>query len=238
LGNKILYWVINGVKYDTAKQAAEENGVSVDMLYRRCRGYYRSDGVFTPPKPGYSQVREDEENAVAAPPSGVTHHTVCNMEIQIPMPTWNRVLSMHHYERKKLRDMIHGFVEQSVTGKINKELSIDKYLSVIRPSEKNKAAAKQSKPSQYAPKPIERPKRKADPDERYALRFVHYRKRKVDPDNLSTKAFIDGVVRGGILPDDTAKYIDSIGHSQVLILEGENERTIMRIVASVNSGPE
>lgn len=34
-----------------------------------------------------------------------------------PLPTWNRVLAMHHWERKKLRDWIHASISAlSATG--------------------------------------------------------------------------------------------------------------------------
>lgn len=30
--------------------------------------------------------------------------------VPIPMPTWNRILAMHHWQRKKLRDSIHELI--------------------------------------------------------------------------------------------------------------------------------
>ncbi len=37
------------------------------------------------------------------------------IEIPLPMPTWNRILGMHPMERMKLRDLIHLFVSLSIT---------------------------------------------------------------------------------------------------------------------------
>lgn len=34
------------------------------------------------------------------------------VELPFPLPTWNRILAMHHWERKKLRDLIHAAVSQ------------------------------------------------------------------------------------------------------------------------------
>jgi len=54
----------------------------------------------------------------------------------------------------------------------------------------------------------------------------HVRKRLLDPDNLSVKAFIDGIVKAGILADDTAKQIKSITHTQE---KGKEEKTVITI---------
>jgi Holliday junction resolvase RusA-like endonuclease len=35
--------------------------------------------------------------------------------LPIPMPTWNRILAMHPWERMKLRHLIHQFVLHSTT---------------------------------------------------------------------------------------------------------------------------
>jgi len=34
--------------------------------------------------------------------------------LPFPLPTWNRILAMHHWERKKLRDSIHQLVSMSI----------------------------------------------------------------------------------------------------------------------------
>lgn len=35
--------------------------------------------------------------------------------IPLPMPTWNRILAMQHFERMKLRDLLHHAVSISIT---------------------------------------------------------------------------------------------------------------------------
>lgn len=44
--------------------------------------------------------------------------------------------------------------------------------------------------------------------------FHHYRKRLIDHDNLCTKGALDQVVRLGILPDDSAKWVKEVSHRQ------------------------
>lgn len=60
--------------------------------------------------------------------------------IPVPMPTWNRVLSAHHYQRKVMRDCMDEIVECAVEGKEPSELCVAKYMAAIRPSAKNKKA--------------------------------------------------------------------------------------------------
>lgn len=71
------------------------------------------------------------------------------MEIVLPvaMPTWNRVLAMHPYERKKLRDMLHKIVADSVNGVDQTELEALEYLQCIRPNKTRKAEIKRIKDS-------------------------------------------------------------------------------------------
>lgn len=55
-------------------------------------------------------------------------------------------------------------------------------------------------------------------DEEVHPRFrihVHSRRRRLaDPDGISVKAAIDGLVKGGILRDDSAKYISAVTFTQ------------------------
>ena len=51
---------------------------------------------------------------------------------------------------------------------------------------------------------------------------LHVRGRLVDPDNLSVKAVIDGLVRAGVLRDDSPKEVEEVRHRQV---KGKPERT-------------
>jgi hypothetical protein len=62
------------------------------------------------------------------------------VEYVLPMPlvTWNRVLSMHHYQRKKLRDLTDMIVEAVVNDTEVDELWVLEYMAISRPSKKNK----------------------------------------------------------------------------------------------------
>lgn len=55
------------------------------------------------------------------------------LELPIPLPTWNRILAMHHWERKKLRDLIHEITRRAVSGERSNEIMIQQYLKLIRP---------------------------------------------------------------------------------------------------------
>jgi hypothetical protein len=60
------------------------------------------------------------------------------------------------------------------------------------------------------------------PDTRYNLHIHSVRKRLCDLDGISSKAAIDGIVKAGILPDDSAQYIKQITYTQE---KGSPERT-------------
>ena len=53
-----------------------------------------------------------------------------------------------------------------------------------------------------------------DSPRRVRLHFHSKRKRLADPDGLSAKAVIDGLVRAGILRNDSANEIESVTFSQ------------------------
>jgi hypothetical protein len=57
------------------------------------------------------------------------------------------------------------------------------------------------------------------------LEIIHHRKRPTDPDGCSAKAAIDGIVAAGILPDDSAKWIESI---KITVIQSVVEKTIFR----------
>ena len=52
------------------------------------------------------------------------------------------------------------------------------------------------------------------------------RKRLADPDGISAKSVIDGLVKSGVLRDDSCKFIEKISFSQEKALE---EETIIEI---------
>lgn len=64
-------------------------------------------------------------------------------------------------------------------------------------------------------------------DTRVCLRVHSKRRRLADPDGLYFKAALDGIVAGGILRDDSAKFIKEISFSQEI---SEVEETVIDIV--------
>lgn len=66
-------------------------------------------------------------------------------------------------------------------------------------------------------------------DTRVDIRVISYRKRKHDPDGISAKAVLDGLVRRGILPDDSTKEVRSITFESI---QSEEERTEIVIIPS------
>jgi hypothetical protein len=86
------------------------------------------------------------------------------IELPIALPTWNRLLAMHHWQRKKLRDLIHLFVCISIAygkdwptwmeyqGKrYLTESLLQEYLQMIRPSSSNKLPTAKKKASKKKP---------------------------------------------------------------------------------------
>ena len=56
---------------------------------------------------------------------------------------------------------------------------------------------------------------------------IHSRRRRLaDPDGISAKAAIDGLTAGGILADDSAKFVEEVSFSQEV---GEDEETVITI---------
>lgn len=58
------------------------------------------------------------------------------------------------------------------------------------------------------------------------IRVISYRKRTHDPDGVSVKAVLDGIVRRGILADDSIKQVKSVTFES---RKGEEEKTIIEI---------
>jgi hypothetical protein len=69
-------------------------------------------------------------------------------------------------------------------------------------------------------------------DKTYRIHVHHRTNRLADPDGRSIKAVIDGLVEAGILPDDSAKFVEEVTQSQELV-KGEEE-TIITLVATQN----
>ena len=63
-------------------------------------------------------------------------------------------------------------------------------------------------------------------DTRFSLHIHSIRKRLADPDGISAKAAIDGIVKAGLLEDDSTKEIKEIIYSQE---KGDEEKTIITL---------
>ena len=63
-------------------------------------------------------------------------------------------------------------------------------------------------------------------DSRFSIHIHSIRKRLADPDGISAKAVIDGIVKAGLLKDDTAKEIKEIKYSQE---KGIEEKTLITL---------
>ena len=77
------------------------------------------------------------------------------IELPYPLPTWNRILAMNPWQRKKLRDMIHASLSAlSVIESCDTTLTVYRpkqswtalymleYLQTIRPNSSRKSALK------------------------------------------------------------------------------------------------
>ena len=67
------------------------------------------------------------------------------------------------------------------------------------------------------------------PDSRASILVHSRRKRLCDPDGVSAKAAIDGIVKAGILIDDSPVYVKEVRYSQEKIKKGEEEETIITV---------
>ena len=89
---------------------------------------------------------------------GVVRNCKLRIELPFPLPTWNRMLAMHHWERKALRDSLHRLVfmstqyaedSQTLTVSPQKQLLMDsyvaEYLKMIRPPTSKKLPTRSKK---------------------------------------------------------------------------------------------
>jgi len=58
------------------------------------------------------------------------------------------------------------------------------------------------------------------------ITFVSYRKRLCDPDGISYKAAIDGLVKAGVLADDSPKEVKEIKFRQI---QSSEEKTVIEV---------
>lgn len=66
-------------------------------------------------------------------------------------------------------------------------------------------------------------------DSRFNIVITSYRKRKHDPDGISVKAVLDGLVRRGILTDDSTSEINKITFTSKICRKGEKEQTVIEL---------
>ena len=75
-------------------------------------------------------------------------------------------------------------------------------------------------------------------DSRVNIHVISYRARNHDPDGISAKAAIDGIVRCGILTDDSAKEVNEVTFKSIIIEKGEKEKTeitISEVIAIISN---
>lgn len=65
------------------------------------------------------------------------------------------------------------------------------------------------------------------------LHIHSLRHRLCDSDGISGKASIDGLVKAGVLSDDSAKEVKSVTYSQELIPRGQEEQTKITIMEAI-----
>ena len=62
------------------------------------------------------------------------------IEVPIVLPSWNRVLAINHWGKKKFRDLTDRIVKDVVEGREANDLLLKEYIYLCRPSQKNKNA--------------------------------------------------------------------------------------------------
>ena len=66
-------------------------------------------------------------------------------------------------------------------------------------------------------------------DTRVNIHVISYRKAKHDPDGISAKAVIDGIVRRGILQDDSTNEVRKVSFESIICKSLEEEKTEIQI---------
>ena len=66
-------------------------------------------------------------------------------------------------------------------------------------------------------------------DTRVNIHVISYRKAKHDPDGVSAKAVIDGIVRRGILSDDSTDEVRKVTFESIICSSLEEEKTEIQI---------
>ncbi len=67
------------------------------------------------------------------------------------------------------------------------------------------------------------------PDTRVNVTVTSYRRAKHDPDGVSCKAVLDGIVRAGLLSDDSTEEIKEVSFKSIKCKTLSEEQTIIEI---------
>jgi len=71
-------------------------------------------------------------------------------------------------------------------------------------------------------------------DSRVNIAVTSYRHKKHDPDGLSIKAVLDGIVRAGLLSDDSTQEVKEIRFRSEIVKKKLQEKTIIEITNEGN----
>ena len=108
------------------------------------------------------------------------------------------------------------------------EEDVATYMARFRGKTKTKAGAAVSTANMESN--LDLPIKKKDASETAGPRFrihVHSKRRRLtDPDATSAKWAIDGLVKGGLLPDDSAKHVKEVTFTQE---KSEVEETVIEV---------
>ena len=66
-------------------------------------------------------------------------------------------------------------------------------------------------------------------DTRVNIHVISHRKAKHDPDGVSAKAAIDGLVKAGILTDDSTNEVKKVSFESIICAKYEEEKTEIQI---------
>ena len=107
-----------------------------------------------------------------------------------------------------------------------KPVSKTLWVPDIRTGNRRKSS-KLERDSRYKPK--KKARNKTEVQGRFRVRYEVYRKRLLDYSNICYKWYEDKLVEHGILPDDTAKYVDAAELVQYKCKKGEKERVVIKV---------
>lgn len=157
------------------------------------------------------------------------------IELPVALPTWNRVLAMHPQERKKLRHLMHLFVQLAVDKQSPSQLELAEYGALIRPSKSSKELAKRLR--KQTRKQAKRWELIAENNlakayfspmvsHQVTIDLCSYRKRLVDVDGVSAKSLIDGLVNSRVIEDDSVSFVECVTYRQV---KAKSESTVVTL---------